>query len=110
MRDVARIVLQDEGHVVLEAGDSVEALELLERHGGTIDLIVTDVHLPHSSGPELATRATCAHPGLKVIYTSASGPPVVSGKSWSFLPKPFAPQELLATVRETLGTNGGSRA
>ena len=58
-RSCARLVaeiLETTGYTVLQAGDGPTALELLRRHAGPVDLLVTDVVMPGMSGPELAER------------------------------------------------------
>ena len=38
---------------MLEAASGVEALEVIEEHGGAIDLVVSDVVMPEMDGPTL---------------------------------------------------------
>src|SRR5439155_16281793 len=47
-----RSVLQGAGFQVLEAADGVDALALLEKLKGAVDLLVTDVKMPRLSGIE----------------------------------------------------------
>ncbi len=41
------------GYTVIEAGNGVEAIDALERHGGQVDLVVSDVVMPEMDGPTL---------------------------------------------------------
>jgi DNA-binding NtrC family response regulator len=59
------------------------------------------------SGRELARRALAWHPRMKVIYLSGHAdspglPPGESESGSSFLQKPFAPDAVLAKVRQVL--------
>src|SRR5262249_56465386 len=45
--------LQSRGYSVLQAGNGIEALEELERNGGKVDLVVSDVVMPEMDGPTL---------------------------------------------------------
>ena len=45
--------LTSRGYTVLEAGNGVEAIEVLESHGGEVDLVVSDVVMPEMDGPTL---------------------------------------------------------
>ena len=42
--------LTSRGYTVIEAGDGVEALEELEKQGGHVDLVVSDVVMPEMDG------------------------------------------------------------
>ena len=50
------LVLRDFGYQVLEAGSADEAMRLVRAHAGPIHLLVSDVVMPQTSGPALATR------------------------------------------------------
>jgi DNA-binding NtrC family response regulator len=107
LRKVVREVLTANGYTVLQAGGVRGALRICERHPGPIHLCLTDVVLPRMSGRELARRALALCPRMKVIYISghADGPILPPGDSESgssFLQKPFAPETLLAKVRQVL--------
>ena len=69
LRTLARVCLESNGYSVLDAPDAAAALELAKRHGGRIDLLLTDVVMPGMSGRELAKRLT-AQRGVKVLYMS----------------------------------------
>jgi two-component system cell cycle sensor histidine kinase/response regulator CckA len=45
--------LQSRGYTVIEAGNGLEALEELERQGGQVDVLVSDVVMPEMDGPTL---------------------------------------------------------
>jgi CheY-like chemotaxis protein len=101
-------VLRRAGYVILAARHGREALEMCSLHPGTIDLLVTDLELPHMTGPEVARAVRPLYPGLKVLYisgyTAAQAPPLeLSTAGTGFLQKPFPPEGLLQTVRALLG-------
>jgi CheY-like chemotaxis protein len=60
-------VMRDAGYVTAQAADGAEALEVASKLG-TIDILVTDVMMPHMLGDELARRLREAEPGVKVLY------------------------------------------
>jgi len=99
--------LEAQGYVVLAASDPPAALRVVERHGGTIHLLLTDVVMPTMSGAELAERLVAQRPGIRVLYMSGyPGDAVVqhgalpSGSA--FLQKPFSPDGLSRKVRDVL--------
>ena len=55
------------GYATLEAADGPEGLSILKsrRH---IDLLVTDIGLPHLNGRQLADAARAFRPGLKILF------------------------------------------
>jgi PAS domain S-box-containing protein len=105
--EVARAVLQEEGYLVLEANDGLGALQIWNDHRGEIDLLLTDIKMPHGmSGLDLADNLRALKPDLRVIYTSGCNPEGLhpefqSGKE-NFLPKPFSPAHLQQIVRNGL--------
>ena len=101
-------LLQRCGYTVLLAVSGIEALNLWEQHKDEIQLLLTDMVLPDGMmGRELADKLKGEQPQLKVIYTSGysanvvgKGPSLVEGVN--FLQKPYPPQNLAQTVRDSL--------
>jgi hypothetical protein len=54
VRDFTRCVLQEIGYKVLDAGRGADALRIADEYEGPIHLMITDVVMPHMSGPQLA--------------------------------------------------------
>jgi signal transduction histidine kinase/CheY-like chemotaxis protein len=113
VRQLARDVLHLSGYTILEAPGGPEALRVHDQHPGPIHLLLTDVIMPHMSGPELAERLAALRPALRVLYMSgytadALGPHGVLNPGIAFLPKPFAPGALLLQVRGVLDGPRGS--
>ena len=108
LRRLARLVLQQGGYRVLEAGGGAEAVLVAAEHPGTIDLVLTDIVMPGEDGFTVARRLREARPGLAVAYMSgyveSSGHAVLPpGETPWLLRKPFLPDELLAHVQQALG-------
>ena len=112
VRALARRVLESCGYTVLEAADGREALRVAEGHGGSLDLLLSDVVIPHLGGRQLAERLTSLQPGLKVLFLSGYTDDVairhgVVRAEFAFLQKPFTPAELAQTVRAVLDSSPG---
>lgn len=55
-RDQVKGFIQDKGYTVIEAKDGLDAWNLLEEHGDTISLVVTDLEMPNLDGFGLAEK------------------------------------------------------
>src|SRR4029077_13707708 len=62
--------LKSAGYSVLTAKDGVEALEVSERLGGSIQLLLTDEVMPKMRGTELAQKLKAGFPSLRIVYMS----------------------------------------
>jgi|GEM_PF-1932079 len=107
IRRLAQRILQSAGYVVLTADDGADALRVLEARAEAVDLLLTDVVMPHMSGPELAARVHVLYPSTKVLFTSgyAGGAGVqldLDSVSTEFLSKPYQVAELTRKVDEIM--------
>jgi CheY-like chemotaxis protein len=105
VRAVAARTLRTLGYTVLEACHGPEALAVAARYGGPIDLLVTDVVMPHMSGRTLADTLARSHPGMPVLFTSGYPAQVLSASvlgGRALLNKPYDPDRLARLVRQLL--------
>ena len=99
--------LSSRGYTVLEAGNGVEAIEVLERSDGQVDLVVSDVVMPEMDGPTLLRELRSRNPDLKIIFVSGYAEDAfqkhlpADGK-YAFLAKPFTLKQLVNAVKETM--------
>ena len=109
VRNLAHMILEASGYVVLEARDGREGLALCAGHQGPIDLLVTDPMIAELGGPELAARAVKLRPRLKVMFLSGQREDIALKDAihtgTAFLQKPFTPVGLVEKVREALDSN-----
>ena len=107
---VARLItdiLRQQGYTVLEATDSLAAIQLSAKHEGKIDLVLTDVVMPNMGGAQLAAELRRKRPGLKVVYMSGYTENAivhhgVLDSGVEFLPKPFTIEGMAAKIRAIL--------
>ncbi len=104
VRKLAVKALRKEGCTVLSAANGVEALEVVERHEGPLDLVITDLVMPDMGGRELAEELHRRRPDLPVLFMSGYDDAMVGdpGAATDFLAKPFTPAMLAARVAESL--------
>ena len=103
VRSIISDALQDLGYSVLTAADARFAIPLLQSKRA-IDLLISDVILPHVNGRKLAEMARASRPALKVLFVSGySEDAIVRGNlieaGMDMLTKPFALDTLGAKVR-----------
>jgi two-component system cell cycle sensor histidine kinase/response regulator CckA len=101
--------LTSRGYTVLEASNGLEALEVLERRNGEVDLVVSDVVMPEMDGPTLLKEMRIRNPDLKMIFVSGYAEEAFQKNlppegQFSFLAKPFTLKQLVAAVKETLNS------
>ncbi len=108
LREMAATLLRRLGYTVLTAANGVEALSLKQQRCiGHVDLLFTDVVMPHMSGKELADRVRALYPHTKILFTSAYTENAivhqgVLDKGVALLQKPFTPSALAQKLREVL--------
>ena len=108
IRRLVTEVLTRQGYTVLTAASGAEALELLEAHGDSVDLLLTDMLMPGMSGSDLYRAVSVLNPSLRVIFTSGytdEPQEVLDDPEVAFIAKPFTVQGLAAKVREVLDSS-----
>ena len=112
VRALVRTLLEAQGYAVLEASGAEEALEIAGSHARPIDLILTDVVMPGSSGPGLRGELERSRPGTRFLFMSGYTDDAVVRhgaleSGLAFLQKPFTPEALARKVREVLDRPSG---
>ncbi len=107
VRNIARIILQDNGYGVLEAANGEQALDIARSHPGKISLLLTDMVMPRMGGLELAGKLSPLRREMKILFMSGYPEKAVHldrplpGNA-SFLMKPFTADILAKKVRNAL--------
>ncbi|HEY6482509.1 MAG TPA: response regulator [Steroidobacteraceae bacterium] len=108
MRRMVNITLSAAGHVVEQAADGRQALQLAAR--GAFDLVITDINMPHMDGitlvRELRAMAPYKYIPMLVLTTESAPEHKQQGKAagaTGWLVKPFDPERLLSTISKVLG-------
>jgi PAS domain S-box-containing protein len=108
LRSILSEYLSRGGFHVVEAGDGLEALKLVEGGEGTIHLLLTDVVMPGMSGRELADELTSRVPTLKVLFMSGYTDDAIVHHGIiepgvALISKPFTREQLFARLEQVLG-------
>jgi len=107
VREFTENALTSSGYKVFAASTGNEAVELFRREKGDFALLLSDLVLPDKSGLELAESFHAENAELAVVLTtgfSDDEPKIaaVQKKGFMFLPKPYAFNDLLATLKQAL--------
>jgi PAS domain S-box-containing protein len=108
VRSLVTELLQDEGHIAIEAADAVTGLDLLQRNR-RIDLLITDMGLPGGmNGRQLAEAARALQRDLKVLFISGYAENTVLGHGklepgMHVMTKPFAIGALAHRISDLIG-------
>jgi two-component system cell cycle sensor histidine kinase/response regulator CckA len=103
VRELATAILADAGYHVLAAESGDQALAVANAEEQAIDLLLTDVIMPGTSGPELAERLA----PLPTLFMSGYTGDAITRHGLvpaqrDLLDKPFTPNLLLSTIRQIL--------
>ncbi|TAN42522.1 MAG: hybrid sensor histidine kinase/response regulator [Nitrospirae bacterium] len=108
-------MLQMYGYRVLDAIHGAEALAVFERGEHAVDLLLTDVVMPHMSGPELVNRLKRINKNVKVLFMSGYTDEITlhhglldSGNN--FIGKPFSIVDLIKKIGELIGDGNSGRS
>ena len=94
--------LKKDGHTVITADNGCDALEKIEQED--LDLVITDIMMPYSSGLEIVGKVKTNEKKIPIIVLSAMGQENVVIEAFSlgaddYITKPFSPNELSMRVR-----------
>jgi PAS domain S-box-containing protein len=100
-------ILQDAGYRVSAARHGDHAIEIVQQHEDSFGLVVTDLVMPHMSGPVLVEKLRSLTPGLRVLYASGYADDAIArhgdlDSNIPFIRKPFSSDTLLQMVRVSL--------
>jgi DNA-binding NtrC family response regulator len=95
-REMVTLLLEESEMGVIQCESAEEALRALEKIGGRVSMIFTDVNLTGKiDGVELAHFATRCYPNIHVIVTSGFALTKGLPEGVMFMPKPWRPLDVL---------------
>lgn len=105
-RDLVKRALEAEGHTVEVTQDGSEALDRL-KSATSIDVLVSDIHMPGIDGIDVASRAIEVTPGLRILLMSGFPEELERAKALKaarlgVLTKPFTLDQVRSAVRSLL--------
>ena len=105
--EVAAEVLTSEGYKVIVANDGFAALEIYERLGKQIGLVILDFFLPVIDGDAVFDELRAKNPAVNVVLSSGFAEQqkisaMLTQGLRGFIPKPYTQEKLIQQVRSTL--------
>ena len=109
MRTIIEKVVRSIGHEAIHASNGQEVLDLLDREGAEVDLILLDWNMPVMNGFEVLSRIQEMkdHRQIPVLMISTESEDAkieqaLRGGARGYLPKPFTSEELATEIRSVI--------
>ncbi len=106
VRSLIQTVLGHHGYHVRSTNNPTEALDWIRSDPNAVDLLLSDVVMPHMSGPALADAVKRIRPDLPVLFMSGyandAANRITVPPTAPFVQKPFTRVFLLERIRELL--------
>jgi DNA-binding NtrC family response regulator len=111
VRDFVVAVLERANFRVLSADSGANAIKVAAETKETIDLLLSDVEMPHLSGPDLGEALKKTRPNMHVMLMSGgpSGNLLVLNYGWAFVQKPFVATKLVQMITDVLNSPNRSQ-
>ncbi|MBX7218987.1 MAG: response regulator [Blastocatellia bacterium] len=114
VRQLVLTSLELYGYKVLAAQDGQEAFRIANAQAEPIDLVLTDIVMPHLNGPQVAKQLKMQFPHLKVLFMSGYTDDTVIRHGLleaqvAFIQKPFTPLSLTQKIRQVLDGKSPSK-
>ena len=110
VREVIVRTLTNNGYDVQQAVQGEDALEVLRKLNGQIDLVLSDVVMPGMGGAEFSLKLTELFPAIPIIWMSGYPRETVIGRGklgedQPFLQKPVPPAVLLDAIARAMASS-----
>jgi two-component system cell cycle sensor histidine kinase/response regulator CckA len=112
VRTLLQAIIQRQGYSVITAADGAQAIDIFEREGDQIDLVILDLTMPIMSGEETFRELHRMRPNTPVLLSSGFNESEAvqrfSGKGLAgFVQKPYTAGQVTERIRQTLSRGRG---
>ena len=114
--DVGQRMLKSLGYVVYTASSGQEALEFFSNHPDSVDVVLSDLSMPHMNGLQLAEEIRSISPETAVLLVSGYGDSARAAIQDSalaspvILQKPYTKRDLSIAIQGALAHRGAAGA
>jgi len=104
IRALASLILTDLGYTVLTAANGTDALEVVQKHGAQINLLLSDIIMPRMGGFELYRQMQQQFPHIKTLFMTGYAEEALGEKppGITLLQKPFSRETLASKIHDVL--------
>jgi DNA-binding NtrC family response regulator len=107
VRIAITMILERQGFRVLTADGAAAARRIWKEHQPAIDLMLVDISMPTTSGPELVTELMPEGPRVPVIFATGTGNELAHVATENvphevILQKPFSAEALIEAIKAAL--------
>ena len=111
MRDFLKILLVKDGYDVITAENGSRALAVLEEK--TVDLVISDIRMPETSGLELLEQVKTKYSDMPVIMITAFASPndavhAMKSGAYDYISKPFNVDEIKSVIHSAISRDNRS--
>jgi len=108
VRRLTATILKTNGYGVIEADCGLEGLERFAEHQSYVDLVLSDVVMPHMTGPEMVEKIQAIDPSALVMLMTGCDMGLKIQEAIPLLPKPFTATALLQAIRARLDSHAAA--
>jgi YesN/AraC family two-component response regulator len=103
IRGLLRAILTQQFRECLEAENAIKALQIVNKLGGRVDLVISDIEMPGEvNGIDLAHFVHNTFPAIPVILISGYLDWSRKAPEFEFVPKPFVQETILNAVEKVV--------
>ena len=114
LRELLTILLRTHGYRVIAARNGEEAVLLAKKNSGKIELLLTDIVMPHMNGIEASHQIRSFLPDVSILYMTGYAEEAHSmekpEENVALLEKPVSPPILIDKIRELLNARVNRRS
>lgn len=109
-RELVADMMEELGHEPVEAATAGDAVAMVSKDPGRIDLVITDIVMPGADGPEMIEDILAIRKDIKVIFMSGYAEDEIVHDSVyriqdtcaAFIKKPFSLAEIDSLIRDQI--------
>lgn len=105
VRNLGEIILNDAGYQILCAEDGDKAVELFDKFGSRLSLVILDMIMPGKSGREVFKYIRAQDPDIPILFTTGYSEEMLNGEFGdNVIQKPYREEKLLRKIKKMISS------